>query len=588
MKKIFLSAALMALATLTGCERFLDTKNLTKQDTSNYPQTEAQVQELLTGVYRMAREAEIAPTRARGGFVMSEIMADDCLAAAGSTAENDTNVADFERFIDTEDNFFEEAWNRSYQTIFRANTMIEGLSRVEWQNPAARDYAEAQGLFLRSYVLFFLARMFGTVPMPLGSAPVNLPRASADEIFGRVAADLHRAISLMPSTPRHGDIANKGRATKWAAEAMLARVFLFYTGYYGRTEIAMADGGTLTKDMVIAHLDDCIANSGHRLMPNFYSLWPYSNEVTRANGGYRWLDSVDPDKQVTWAGERGGNEETVFAWQFGTTAAECNRALLYLGMRMIEYSPNGDTQTRRTFPFGVGWGFCTVNPRLWENWPTNDPRRKGSIIDMNDPLETAGYIPGADYWQQETGFMQKKYMPIVFLDNAEGTLSGVPNGMVNISQFYNPTMNASDYQGQNNYDQVIMRFADVLLMAAELKQDASPLNQVRARVGLPPVAYSEEALRNERRWELCFEGIRWFDLLRYGLDYAAAALDTQNAVPVTNSNAAQPGTAVTNEFNRTIDHTAQLSVTGGFFPIPQYQIDLSGGVLTQTPGWAKN
>jgi hypothetical protein len=206
---------------------------------------------------------------------------------------------------------------------------------------------------------------------------------------------------------------------------------------------------------------------------------------------------------------------------------------------------------------------------------------------MSDPLETTGYIPGADNWQQETGYMQKKYMPIVFQDNAEGSLSGVRNGMVNISKFYNPTMSASDYQGQNNYDQVVMRFADVLLMAAELKQDAAYLNRVRARVGLDPVTYSEENLRNERRWELCFEGVRWFDLLRYGLDYAADALDTQNGVAITNSEAGVPGTAVTATTNRSIDHTAKLQGTKGFFPIPQYQIDLSGGVLTQTPGWAK-
>ena len=63
---------------------------------------------------------------------------------------------------------------------------------------------------------------------------------------------------------------------------------------------------------------------------------------------------------------------------------------------------------------------------------------------------------------------------------------------------------------------VIIRFADVLLMAAELKRDAAPMNRVRARVGLDPVTYSDEALRDERLGNLllrvygimiCFVGV---------------------------------------------------------------------------------
>ena len=60
-----------------------------------------------------------------------------------------------------------------------------------------------------------------------------------------------------------------------------------------------------------------------------------------------------------------------------------------------------------------------------------------------------------------------------------------------------------------------IRFADVLLMQSELKQDATGLNKVRARSHLAPVAYSLEAIKQERRWELAFESIRWWDILRW-------------------------------------------------------------------------
>ncbi len=166
MKKILIVFSLLAGFALVGCENFLDTKNLTKKDTSNFPSNEAEVQELITGAYRTAREAEIAPDYSRGGFLMSEIMSDDCFGAAGNTSQQDENVADMEKFINREENFFAQAWNQSYTTIFRANTALEGIEMIEWGKPEDKNYATAQALFLRSYVLFYLARMFGTAPMP--------------------------------------------------------------------------------------------------------------------------------------------------------------------------------------------------------------------------------------------------------------------------------------------------------------------------------------------------------------------------------------------------------------------------------------
>lgn len=60
----------------------------------------------------------------------------------------------------------------------------------------------------------------------------------------------------------------------------MARVFLFYTGFYNKTELPLAGGGSITKSQVVAWLDDCIANSGHDLVPDYRNLWPYTNEFT--------------------------------------------------------------------------------------------------------------------------------------------------------------------------------------------------------------------------------------------------------------------------------------------------------------------
>src|SRR5690606_16546335 len=152
----------------------------------------------------------------------------------------------------------------------------------------------------------------------------------------------------------------------------------------------------------------------------------------------------------------------------------------------------------------------------------------------------------------ETGFWQKKYIPITAFNDA-GTL--VPSYAILKDNA------PADMQLSHTQDLVLIRFSDVLLMQSELKEDASGLNKVRARVDLPSVPYSLTALKRERRWELAFEGLRYFDLMRWG--------DASDAL------AAQEGVAIK---NKGIDtqmrafgggYKARFEATGGFWPIPE-------------------
>jgi hypothetical protein len=105
----------------------------------------------------------------------------------------------------------------------------------------------------------------------------------------------------------------------------------------------------------------------------------------------------------------------------------------------------------------------------------------------------------------------------------------------------------------------------------------SGMNAVRARAGLADVAYSLTALKKERRYELCFEAIRWNDLRRWG--------DVQEIVKN------QEGNKVLNEkyegtYQFTNDFMQRYKDTdGGFFKIPESQVTLAEGVLEQNPGW---
>lgn len=552
MKKII---SILVLATVfLSCEKVLDSQSYDKKNTSNFPATVTDANQMLTGIYS-TMSAAISNT-AHTHFYMAELASDDRFGGGG---ENDKDMQGLDHLMNTKTSRFEPFWAARYQGIARANNAIATLDLVEgWESDAQKNQMLGEAHFLRALFYFELSQMFGEVPLVVTTAAENLPKAPADQTYAQIAYDLQQAINLMPSSPYNSVVS--GHATKWAAQALMARVFLFYTGYYGKTELPVAnDGGTIAKSQVITWIDDCVANSGHGLVDDFRSLWPYSNDVT----GKDYEDYDGPN----WVGD--GNKEVVFAVKFGTTVGwgedsqigYANQYVLHFGLR----SNNGQAGT---FPFGQGWGAGPVNSMLWNDWRTaepNDIRRKGSIMDADNDLES--YIYGADSQMEETGFWQKKYIPITAYD--EGTL--VPSYA--IIKFNAP----ADMQLSHTQDLTLIRFADVLLMQSELKEDATGMNKVRARVDLPAVAYSLDALKKERRWELAFEGLRYFDLMRWG--------DAANAL------AAQEGVAIK---NKGIDtemkafgggYRARYEATGGFWAIPESQIQLSDGVLTQNEGW---
>ena len=230
-----------------------------------------------------------------------------------------------------------------------------------------------------------------------------------------------------------------------------------------------------------------------------------------------------------------------------------------------------DGSVENNFPLGIGWGFGTVNPKMMAAWKTaepNDVRIKASIFDTSD--EAPNYVWGADKQMNETGLWQKKYCAInVKTVTSDGTT------YENYSRRLYPTID-TDYQLNNIQDIVVLRFADVLLMYSELTKSVGGINQVRERAGLKAIAaYTDDALRNERRWELAFEGSRWYDLLRWHI--AGDALTTQNGVSVQDN--------MEEKMMDMSDIKQRVTDTGGFLQIPQTQIDLSGGVLKQNAGW---
>jgi hypothetical protein len=544
MKKILF--LLMASFLLFSCEDFLYTENYTKKTMVSFPLNLDDANQMITGVYNTLNE-EIQSNYTSSPFFITELASDERFAGGGV---NDRPWHAVDKLMNFGVNMMAGFWRNRYEGIFRANVAVETLPGIPWESEKQRNTALGEIHFLRGYYYFTLVQFFGNVPLILESLPANKPQSPVDEIYAQIASDLKKAIELLPDDKYNPGLA--GRATKWAAESILARTFLFYTGFYNKSELPLAEGGSITKSQIVTWLEDCIANSGHDLVSDYRNLWPYTNEYTVEDYEYT------KGQGLKWEGD--GNKEIIFATKFAIQNFR-NTICQAFGLRQ----PLGQVNS---FPFAQGWGGGPISPVLWNEWESaepNDIRRTASIFYGDDLPD---YRWGADNIVQETGFWQKKYIGI----------SCYVDGVFNFS--YNIPMYGFNRDWANAFtnDLVHMRFSDVLLMHSELTETLTGINRVRARAGLSPhSSYSLKLLKQERRFELCFENTRFDDLRRWG--DAETALEKQTGVPIKNANVDSQINAVGGGYG------VRYRATQGFWPIPEDQINLSEGVLKQNPGW---
>ncbi|NPA36615.1 MAG: RagB/SusD family nutrient uptake outer membrane protein [Chlorobi bacterium] len=546
MKHIIFSLALAVLIfALSSCgDDYLDRENLSQPSTDNFYSTPKLNDQALNAVYTTLRA---------GGWWSSELMIAELMSddRIGSGGQEDINAQGFDQIQLTQETLYDGLWSEPYVGIFRANMLIKNFDRAKYDDQQLHDQRLGEAYFLRAYLYFKLAKFFGTVPLIIDpeTQDVNSPKASVDELYGQIASDLKKAIDIMPSVPYYQFMS--GHATKWAAEALMARVWLFYTGVYSKNEMPLAEGGSVSKSQVQDWLVDLIENSGHQLASDFRNIWPYS-----ANKDYKYA----VDNNLQWIGEDESNTETIFAVKFtplggwGNIPA-ANFTIVAFGFRGLSNSP-----------FGMGWGWAAVNPQLWDSFEPGDLRREGSIISLDTTIEGSAFhyeLGGWGCWW-ETGYYGKKYVP-VYGKNADGQWQ---------SLYYMWYGGAGNIMLNSHQDMIKIRFADVLLMAAELGcPDAQTyFDMVRTRAGLASKPVTLDNIKEERRHELAGEGLRYFDLLRWG-DVASAFAKVKN-IPIFNNKAPD-----------TYDGPDFRPETKGFLPIPPTQIRLSGGVLEQNPGW---
>jgi hypothetical protein len=539
MNKFKLYAIMLLAAGMgtTACsDSFLDVEPMTQVLDNNFYKTIADAEMALIGCYDGYQRTTSNGNQAF--YVTSEVLSDNCFGATGFADDRIYQVLD--RFdisqSPSHNNIFNGTWGDYYAGIFRCNTLTGKLDGTDFsKDENARPRIEGETRFLRAILYFDLVRLFEKIPLITVPTTNNVPQAEPIDVYKLIVEDLKFAAANIPADayPKANAATNDGRATRYAAEALLARVYLFYTGYYAKDDLE------ISKAEVLAGLEDIIGSNRFDLLEEYKALWPAASYAPVAEN-----NTLD---KSGYAGM--GNAETVFAQKFNSTQdyngnLDGNRWMVMMGMRNTNHSP-----------YGKGWGACTVNPVLVNAFDNADKRKTASIIDIQgEGIESEYDVKDQ---REYTGYSNKKYTPTCFPDGTSDT-GGEQN-----------------FQDSQDQDFVVMRYADVLLMAAELGSSNAQdyFDKVRERAGLASIAATVENIRNERRFEFAFEGLRYWDLLRQGLDKTASTI-------------AQTITVLSGSVDDRIAISAEkIKETRGFMQIPATQITLSNNVLKQNPGW---
>lgn len=551
---IWLAGCLCLGMGVTSCtESFLDVDSKTESSTGTFYKTENDAYRALIGCYDGWRQTSSTPDI--GFYVGAETMGAECFGATGNGDPRSNQAID--RFDITQSpadlNLYEADWKNYYAGVYRCNELITREEQIVWkETDSKRGTYMGECRAIRALLYFDMVRLWGNIPLFTEPVNDNLPQADPKEVYALIFDDLKYAIANIPAGayPKKDFKTNDGHVTKFAAEALLARAYLYYTGYYG------TEPEGVTRADALAAVEDVIASGEYSLVSEFKNLWPASSAAIAEVGDTETLYG-------TYAGN--GNCETILAMKFTSSQDydgnnDGNRWQVMVGMRSLSSAP-----------YGKGWGALTVNPAFVSEFGAGDTRRAASIIDLESEGITTLKDFNASYKDQReyTGFTVKKYSPLCF---ADGTSASKGDG-------------SGDFQISNHQDYVLIRYADVLLMAAELgsPQAQEYFDQVRKRAytsgdalsaDYSQVTATKENILQERRLEFAFESINYWDLLRQGVDYAAEKL-ALSGTPVFSGGTPD---VVTIQAER-------IRTTKGLSQIPNNQITLSNGVLKQNAGW---
>lgn len=439
-------------------------------------------------------------------FMFGSVTSDDAIAG-GSDLTDQKGYQVLDRFsaaaLEDKETNIHDFWVSRFKMIYRCNLIINFADA----NSALGKKALAHAYFVKAYAYFELTRMFGGMPIidKVATPDDRFTRASQTDTWLAIEGYLKKSLEYgMPK--RSGGVDPDGLATEASVQTLLGKVYVYQKKYVEAIPV----------------LESVAGNNQYGLEENYGMIfWPgnkhgkesiFEINFTNTDGGTIWDQYVNGNASYTLVSPRTGEvgiKNATFNWGWGMNQPTKKLAAAFDAM--------GDTA-----------------------------RKNHSIISSDSILKVS---PTTVFDKSITGYWDLKHI------RRKGF-------------FVNAT--------QVNQNIILLRLSDVYLLLAEAYANNNNetkaleyLNKVRTRAKLPAATAGDvfTKVKKERQLELCLEGDRYFDLVRWG-DAVTELTGEEYDAGGFNYATGKPGVA-----------------TKGLFPIPQNEINALGDSNFQNEGY---
>ncbi|ETZ21503.1 RagB/SusD family nutrient uptake outer membrane protein [Pedobacter sp. V48] len=473
MKKIYYLVLITTLFTFLGCEKFLTHDHPTDVYDEIWWNTEANVTSALNSIY-----AGMPDGSSGRQLMFLDAMSDNAVARQSLRGDYESYVKGLQGSnwaVGT------GIWDDDYRDIRRSNRFLENVDKAYLPDPELKKQYIYEARALRAYYHMELFMFFGPIAILKQSVtPENsyLPRNTEKEVYDFILAELNECANNLP--PKFTVNADLKRISAGTCLGLISKLALYYKDY----------GLAKSSAKRIIDMDAYSLRKSANVQNSYADLFLYVGEINSeriffrevTSGGNQWL---------TFAPQGTGGKTVV-----SPTASIVNAYETKQGKTLEELGPDSAAIYAR-------------EPNYHNN---RDSRMAASII-----------LPGATY----TGVVLKPF------ENSGLDKLGEQNS-TSTGYWINKYLDPKDKTGTRTLDFMIMRYAEVLLnyveSLIELDDFSNPdvikyLNEIRNRAGMPNVNVAEyntkeklrELVRRERRVELAFEGVRYYDIRRWGI-----------------------------------------------------------------------
>jgi len=544
---IRISFLLTVLVAGGSCNKFLDEKAYSFFTPENLFKTDVDAELALTGLYDVLTTPSVAgggshSLWSRGMHYLNGTGNDELITIFNAADIHYTNLSDYS--YSPSNAITSNAWLVLYAGINRANTVIERVPSII-MDKTRKEQILGEAYFLRGMFNFYLGTLFGGVPVVIDTKiELQKPRNTLIEVMGQCEKDFKYAYKVLPS--RNPKI---GRINKYSAAGFLAKTYL-YLGSCKEYNVGSTVDAPLNKfdginavamyDSAIVYCQDIYNNSGYKLISDYRFLFLAVSEEEARN----------ELMVIVQVGPGGTNSESI---QFGSLTGPG-------GNPGINGGTNGRIRPLR---------------ELYDKYNSDDVRRSHNMTGaLGTSVANFTFINGVKFYTP-ANLNTSSFSPFHLGKYRDADPQHkISRGM-------------STSQGETDFG--ILRYADILLMYAELKfkkgdlEGASDLmRQIRRRASNNDdptltkltTAYTKsdfmQELMDERARELCGEGWRRFDLIR------------TNKLEATVLSLKPSGSASNTTYVPLMK--ANFQPYKIWYPVPQREIDLNKNLI-QNPGY---